>query len=194
MDYRTKNEKTSLKQRFKEVFRYFVLFYLDSWSGKRDSNSRPQPWQGCALPTELFPQFCVSRCLSLSRCQGWNMLSSWGKVVLYQLSYFRRFQFVRRTPLFRTLQPFFPIASANIEQKKLLCKKNQRKIAFLCKNPSFRPSQTPNTPQIYPEYTPKNNVATQISHPPQPLYTPFNSSNQVHFVRAMPRPSVALLR
>ncbi len=26
------------------------------WSGKRDSNSRPQPWQGCALPTELFPR------------------------------------------------------------------------------------------------------------------------------------------
>ncbi|MEY2875426.1 MAG: hypothetical protein RLZZ373_2797 [Pseudomonadota bacterium] len=26
-----------------------------NWSGKRDSNSRPQPWQGCALPTELFP-------------------------------------------------------------------------------------------------------------------------------------------
>ena len=26
-----------------------------SSSGKRDSNSRPQPWQGCALPTELFP-------------------------------------------------------------------------------------------------------------------------------------------
>ncbi len=22
---------------------------------ERDSNSRPQPWQGCALPTELFP-------------------------------------------------------------------------------------------------------------------------------------------
>ena len=26
------------------------------WSGKRDSNSRPIPWQGIALPTELFPQ------------------------------------------------------------------------------------------------------------------------------------------
>lgn len=25
------------------------------WSGKRDSNSRPRPWQGRALPTELFP-------------------------------------------------------------------------------------------------------------------------------------------
>ena len=29
------------------------------WSGKRDSNSRPQPWQGCALPTELFPQMYI---------------------------------------------------------------------------------------------------------------------------------------
>ena len=26
------------------------------WSGKRGSDPRPQPWQGCALPTELFPQ------------------------------------------------------------------------------------------------------------------------------------------
>ncbi len=28
------------------------------WSGKRDLNSRPRPWQGRALPTELFPQTC----------------------------------------------------------------------------------------------------------------------------------------
>ena len=26
------------------------------WSGKRGSNPRPQPWQGCALSTELFPR------------------------------------------------------------------------------------------------------------------------------------------
>ncbi len=26
------------------------------WSGRRDSNPRPQPWQGCALPAELRPQ------------------------------------------------------------------------------------------------------------------------------------------
>src|SRR5450830_1642621 len=31
--------------------------FVAIWSGKRDSNSRPQPWQGCALPTELFPRF-----------------------------------------------------------------------------------------------------------------------------------------
>ena len=33
-------------------------FFTDSppQSGKPDSNRRPQPWQGCALPTELFPQ------------------------------------------------------------------------------------------------------------------------------------------
>ena len=28
----------------------------DLLSGKRDSNSRPRPWQGRALPTELFPR------------------------------------------------------------------------------------------------------------------------------------------
>ena len=27
------------------------------WSGKRDSNSRPRPWQGRALPTELLPHY-----------------------------------------------------------------------------------------------------------------------------------------
>ncbi len=27
-----------------------------NWSGKRDSNSWPQPWHGCALPTELYPR------------------------------------------------------------------------------------------------------------------------------------------
>ncbi len=32
-----------------------LCFYI--WSGKRDSNSRPRPWQGRALPTELFPQY-----------------------------------------------------------------------------------------------------------------------------------------
>jgi hypothetical protein len=35
------------------------------WSGKRDSNSRPRPWQGRALPTELFPHFqTIGNCLS----------------------------------------------------------------------------------------------------------------------------------
>ena len=32
-----------------------IAFPFD-WSGRRVSNSRPQPWQGCALPTELLPQ------------------------------------------------------------------------------------------------------------------------------------------
>ena len=32
-------------------------------SGKRDSNPRPRPWQGRALPTELFPldNLCVQK-------------------------------------------------------------------------------------------------------------------------------------
>ena len=35
-----------------------------NWSGKRDLNPRPQPWQGCALPTELLPH---SRFLRVQR-------------------------------------------------------------------------------------------------------------------------------
>src|SRR6056297_2933500 len=29
-------------------------FDIIKWSGKRDSNPRPQPWQGCALPLSYF--------------------------------------------------------------------------------------------------------------------------------------------
>ena len=42
-----------------------ALEWILNWSGKRDSNSRPQPWQGCALPTELFP-LCITRKLVLA--------------------------------------------------------------------------------------------------------------------------------
>src|SRR5436190_7677339 len=37
------------KRRLMEPARYLR-------SGRRDSNPRPQPWQGCALPTEPLPQ------------------------------------------------------------------------------------------------------------------------------------------
>ena len=33
-------------------------------SEKRDSNPRPQPWQGCALPTELFSRMLCSGLVS----------------------------------------------------------------------------------------------------------------------------------
>ena len=34
------------------TFRYLCVRagHLEIWSGRRDSNPRPQPWQGCALP------------------------------------------------------------------------------------------------------------------------------------------------
>ena len=40
-----------------------------NWSGKRVSNSRPQPWQGCALPTELFPHGAYLICFTN---RGWQ--------------------------------------------------------------------------------------------------------------------------
>ena len=42
---------------------------IKNLSGKRDSDPRPQPWQGCALPTELFPQKSDSY-----RIQTYNLL------------------------------------------------------------------------------------------------------------------------
>ncbi len=44
-------------------------FLPNFWSGRRVSNSRPQPWQGCALPTELLPQleFFFTDCLGGAR-------------------------------------------------------------------------------------------------------------------------------
>ncbi len=35
----------------------WLCLHLKIWSGQRDSNSRPRPWQGRALPTELCPQY-----------------------------------------------------------------------------------------------------------------------------------------
>jgi hypothetical protein len=45
----------STKQKGKLGFPFF-------WSGRRGSNSRPQPWQGCALPTELLPHLADFFC------------------------------------------------------------------------------------------------------------------------------------
>ena len=54
--------------------------YKKIWSGKRGSNSRPQPWQGCALPTELFPQekcfkWCPGRDLNSHGQKGRGILN-----------------------------------------------------------------------------------------------------------------------
>ena len=51
-------------------------------SGKRDSNSRPRPWQGRALPTELLPHFCYSKlsnivCNSRLRVQRYCFFLNW---------------------------------------------------------------------------------------------------------------------
>ena len=42
-----------------------------AWSEKRDSNPRPRPWQGRALPTELFSRMRIS----VIHCQYFIVLS-----------------------------------------------------------------------------------------------------------------------
>ena len=79
-----------------EIFRLLSDF---QWSGKRDSNSWPSAWEADALPTELLPQVWNKKDLLSSRSK---VLDFWaenetrtrdpnlGKVMLYQLSYFRK--------------------------------------------------------------------------------------------------------
>ncbi len=63
------------------------------WSGKRGSNSRPQPWQGCALPTELFPRCKFFKLDSGAGNEARTRDLNLGKVALYQLSYSRSADF-----------------------------------------------------------------------------------------------------
>ena len=58
------------------------------WSGRRDSNPRPSPWQGDALPTEPLPP--AIRCARPSNgAEGQNRTDDTRlfRAVLYQLSY-----------------------------------------------------------------------------------------------------------
>jgi len=73
--------------------------------------------QGCALPTELFPQknHILTVALLLSPCQGWMCRSLWGKVVLYFPELFPQ-------------KHFFSNAIANVGQKNELCKLFAKKI------------------------------------------------------------------
>ena len=56
------------------------LWHRKKWSGRRGSDSRPQPWQGCALPTELLPH---SGALGRNRTTDTQIFS----LLLYLLSY-----------------------------------------------------------------------------------------------------------
>ncbi len=71
---------TDIKKAQNSLYTVIELFRI--WSGKRDSNSRPRPWQGRALPTELFPQnveyytdlfFCVNTFKQLTNL-AWTLL------------------------------------------------------------------------------------------------------------------------
>ena len=54
----------------------------ENWSGRRVSNSRPQPWQGWGLPTELLPRQKLHYTEAFWTCQ-----TSWG-------NYFEREMFI----------------------------------------------------------------------------------------------------
>ena len=56
--------------------RYFTDFPKKFWSGRRDSNPRPQPWQGCALPLS-YARSAASRVCPLAG-EARQLASVWG--------------------------------------------------------------------------------------------------------------------
>ena len=63
-------------------------FGKDEWSGRRDSNPRPSPWQGDALPTEPLPPACYPM-IAVAGAEGQNRTDDTRlfRAVLYRLSY-----------------------------------------------------------------------------------------------------------
>ncbi len=84
-----------------------LSFPLRIWSGKRVSNSRPQPWQGCALPTELFPHLPATLTLPLVLISKPQIISLFFGLIRLQTKIF---------PI--TYQPHPP--SDNPESQKIL--------------------------------------------------------------------------
>ena len=89
--------------------------FLPYMSGKRDSNSRPQPWQGCALPTELFPQMKGAKTssgmspneISFSVCQCFAVQLSCLRLQRYTFFFIQQtfpYSFLRNNPKFLAQQ------------------------------------------------------------------------------------------
>src|SRR4029077_11446678 len=58
-----------------------------NWSGRRDSNPRPSPWQGDALPTEPLPLEKIRPPVGGAESQDRTGDTAIFSRVLYQLSY-----------------------------------------------------------------------------------------------------------
>ncbi|MDB5791285.1 MAG: hypothetical protein JWQ80_1309 [Massilia sp.] len=87
--------------------------FSEFWSGRRVSNSRPQPWQGCALPTELLPLRSPAIDTPFGAGEESRTLDlNLGKVALYQLSY-------SRTECFLLLTLLLQITGAGEESRTL---------------------------------------------------------------------------
>ena len=84
---------------------------LISLSEKRGSNPRPQPWQGCALPAELFSQIVRMKGLEPPRLTAPDPKSGVAtnyttSAILYELLSFYRCKFIT---FFLSLQIFFTL-------------------------------------------------------------------------------------
>ena len=78
-------------------------------SGKRDSDPRPQPWQGCALPTELFPQlqFSYEKHLSRMRMQRYDFFRN---LQNFSQFFFKKVEKTHSSSSFKLAQTVFQLS------------------------------------------------------------------------------------
>src|SRR3546814_6538665 len=74
---RKEGRKQSFRPFFNHPWTVVDVHGQKSWSGKRVSNSRPQPWQGCALPTELFPHMLLIKQAPQYIVNSWPSQTVW---------------------------------------------------------------------------------------------------------------------
>ena len=84
------------------------------WSGRRDSNPRPSPWQGDALPTEPLPQKFMC-----AEGQNRTVDTSIFSAVLYRLSYLGVDNMLE--PLYYSVKQLKYLSNYNSGRALLLC-------------------------------------------------------------------------
>ena len=85
-------------ERINEKRKHAASSSFEIWSGRRVSNSRPQPWQGCALPTELLPH---------ASCEGFELYTFFSAAQAPSSKKSKKYRkYGIATSFFRRFQPF----------------------------------------------------------------------------------------
>ena len=85
---------------YKRTAQYAQFFALKSLSARRDSNPRPQPWQGCALPTEPLARHLTVYQKRIISYHIFSILSTFNNFMFWENTIPKKFQIAMKIRLF----------------------------------------------------------------------------------------------